>query len=105
MTMFDPPTFDEFNLKYKNNYRMEGYGINGLVIHNPCPFCAEPDAFTNQIFDSLQALEEHHTCEKCLRTFTYETQVSGDSMFFKLILLDGVGPPSYLESITVRQNE
>ena len=59
-------TKEDYEKRFGENYRIEGFGLD-VTIHSPCPFCAAPDFMDYKILDVRQALQEEHVCAECGR--------------------------------------
>jgi len=104
-TQYDPSDLDAYNEKWKANYKLTGFGIDGMRYHYPCPFCAEPDYLTCGLVDMPERMREETVCEKCGRgskmidVDTPERRIFGYRMFgihVKLVRTQGDWTPSYL---------
>lgn len=65
---FDPPDLDSFNAKWKENYKLTGFGIEGMRYHIPCSFCAESGFAEYSLLNMYEVMSKEITCEKCGRT-------------------------------------
>jgi hypothetical protein len=63
----EPDSLDEYNIRYAENMRIEGYGVDGVRTHVPCPFCAEPDWLVHGILDVEERYAKGAVCERCHR--------------------------------------
>lgn len=58
---------DEFNKKWHDNYKVEGFGIEGMTVSFPCPFCAEPGFAQYKLMDMEKVMSKGNVCEYCKR--------------------------------------
>lgn len=95
--MSDPLTLDEYNTKWKDNYKIEGYGITGMTMHYPCPFCCEPEFMTHTLLNMHEIMQADHICVACSRgsKSIIKTFPNG-SINIELVQTCGENPPSYL---------
>lgn len=95
-TAYDPPDVEAYNDKYTVNYRTEGYGLEGLRIRFPCPFCAEPDYMAGLLIGFEDWAADEHTCAYCRRRGRLVFTRSGAGVTAKGIQTGGDDPPEYV---------
>lgn len=86
-----PTDLNEYNRQFKRNYRLEGYGIEGLVYHWPCPFCGCPDWKVHKFFE-LGKMAEPSLCPHCGRTSRHDVEHDHDATIGRLVFVDGPEP-------------
>jgi hypothetical protein len=94
--MSEPGSLDEYNAKYMRNMKMEGFGINGTKMHQPCPFCAEPDFVIFPIFEMEKHMSRPHTCKSCGRSAKCIFEHVAGGVQMEIVQTGGLEPFPYL---------
>lgn len=93
--MADCENMDAFNAKFKKNMKIDGFGLD-VMLHVPCPFCADPDALVHKVIDTVSAYEKGARCKGCGRGFRgIFTQHRGGTTFL-IVQTAGDDPPAWL---------
>lgn len=58
---------EEFNAKWKANYKTEGFGFGNVYTNFPCPFCAEPGFARYELLEMVEVMSQEHVCAHCKR--------------------------------------
>jgi len=96
--MNQPATKEEYERRYKENTRIEGFGADTKTIM-ACPFCAAPDFM---VFPVTAALNEYadvckpHTCKECGRTMTSEVNRTDGGVTMSFAQTGGDDPPAWV---------
>lgn len=93
--MSHPNTVEEYNHRYHENFRIEGYGIEGVTNHFPCPFCAAADWYICRIIDFSQTSPKL-TCSECGRTAQLLYKKDWQSSSIECVQTAGDDQPSWL---------
>jgi hypothetical protein len=51
----------EYAERFKESHKVTGFGIEGMEIHVPCPFCAAPDNMIHKITETHAAYQKGAT--------------------------------------------
>lgn len=100
--MTEPATKEEYERRYMENYRVEGYGIEGVTNHFPCPFCAAPDWHVVRIIDFGVPPGEgtYHSkpieCQACGRSARYASQRTGGGVTMGMVQTAGPDPAPWV---------
>lgn len=57
----------EFEARFAKNQRVEGFGVEGVRIHVPCPFCAGADWIVHGLVDVESKYGAGAMCRYCGR--------------------------------------
>jgi ribosomal protein S27AE len=88
-------TKDEYEKRFKENYRVEGAGLD-MQIHAPCPFCGAPDFHVYRL-DQLQEVTGKETvCKECGRGFRAHWQNDASTTTGGFVQTCGDDPPDYV---------
>ena len=86
---------DEYEKRYNDNYRLEGYGLT-MLVHSPCPFCAAPD-FNVYTLDKMQeATCKETVCRECGRGLRIDYADDGTTLSSRMMQTCGEPGPSYV---------
>jgi hypothetical protein len=90
---------DAFNAKFCANQKITGSGIGNVMVHMPCPFCAEPDFVVYEVLTVQTAMGEGAVCKSCQRgaKAVFTRHASGIS--FEIVQTVGPDAPSFLPPI------
>jgi bacterioferritin-associated ferredoxin len=89
-------TQEEYVARFQASHKIEGYGIDGMTIHVPCPFCAAPDNLVHKIMDTHEAYAKGATCAECGRSWmTIIHEHSAQGVRFEVVQTGGDDPPSW----------
>ena len=65
--MREPDSQMEYEARFAKNQRVDGFGIEGVRVHVPCPFCAAPDWVVHGILEAERAYSRGAACAACGR--------------------------------------
>jgi hypothetical protein len=106
--MSEPQTMDEYNARFTENYRTEGWGIAGVTQVMPCPFCASPDWASWRIFDlavnDYADMRKSRKCAECGRSARIDVQDMGDTVTSEIIQTGGAPAPAWLKPAPRREH-
>ncbi len=92
------PALAEFNRRFWDNHRIEGYGLD-VETHIPCPFCAAPDFVIIPLLETEEAMQGEQTCAECGRSGRHLFDRSQEGVLkFEFVQTAGDDPPSWLLS-------
>lgn len=103
--MGEPASAEEYADRFIKNQRITGFGIDGVRMHVPCPFCAAPDVLEHGILETEDAYAAGATCAECGRAFRaiFKREEHGEgqhSTAFSFVQTSGPDPsPWVAESI------
>lgn len=101
--MTEPTSQLEYEVRYAKNQRIEGYGIEGVRIHVPCPFCAASDFIVHKIMDTEAAHARGAVCRECNRGCRMvATAVSGGKAF-RFVQTIGPTAPRWVAALFTRE--
>jgi len=63
-----PTNAAEYALRFFRNQQQSGYGIEGVTMHFPCPWCAARDFQVVRVIDAHEAMTVPMTCAECGRS-------------------------------------
>jgi hypothetical protein len=89
-------TQDEYEKRFKDNYRVEGFGFDGMTIHSPCPFCAAPDFHVYKLDTMMSVTSKETVCAECKRGFRIEYAEHGNTTTGRLLQTCGDPAPPYI---------
>jgi hypothetical protein len=89
-------TKDEYEKRYSESYRVEGFGIDGMTVHSPCPFCAAPDFHVYTLLEMQAVTSKETICKECGRGFCMTYTQDGDTTTARLLQTCGDDPPPYI---------
>lgn|SRR5574337_1306709 len=92
-----PQSMEEFLSRYHSNERIEGFGITGVTIHMPCPFCAAPDFIVYKLIDTHEALQRGGTCAECGRSMQVNVTDTPTAKHMSFVQTGGPDQPEWLE--------
>lgn len=79
MNCTEPVSRQEYELRYMDNYKITGFGLDGTTNHFPCPFCAHPEWKVVRVIDFGVPEKpgvyhsDPYECECCGRAARYVT--------------------------------
>ena len=93
-------TKEQYEARCVENSKVSGYGIEGMTIHVPCPFCAAPDWLSYTLPTMHEVLGEGATCKECGRgaRVLFDNRTPNVSRF-GFVQTSGDDPPPYLSWI------
>lgn len=94
--MAEPLSAQAYIEKFHANQKIEGFGIDKVTIHVPCPFCAEPDFMLYTILEVEKALEAGATCKHCNRGSKAIIHRENGGMSFEMVQTCGDEPSDWL---------
>lgn len=97
--MTQPTTREEYDRRFAENSRLEGFGIGNVTQHMPCPFCAAPDFMVHKILDVEAVMSKGAVCTECGRGLRAIFHRTPESVSFELVQTVGEDAPSYLPPI------
>lgn len=97
---YDPLTLDDYNAKFSANHKIEGFGIENIRQHFPCPCCAEADWKVVGMMSFQIEMIVPAQCSWCGRVTHYHIEEPDDATTISWMVLDeGDDPPDYLEHV------
>jgi bacterioferritin-associated ferredoxin len=90
-----PKTAREYQAKFEENYLCEGYGILGMTIHLPCPFCAAPHWISYTLPSMRALLSRGAECRECRRSARAIFTETVNSLTMRLVQTSGDDAPAY----------
>ena len=90
-----PVTKEELERRFKENYRIEGFGVD-MTIHCPCPFCGAPDFITYEFWRVTEELSRERVCKECGRGLRGTIERIQDAITLELEQTCGDDPPPYV---------
>lgn len=88
-------TKEEYEKRYHDNYRLEGFGLD-MKVHQPCPFCAASDFHVYRL-DQLQEVTSKETiCKECGRGFRVDWKNDPTTTTGAFVQTCGDDPPDYV---------
>lgn len=105
MARTDPASLEEYNLKSTMNTYITASGVSNLVMHHPCPFCAEADFKVIKFMDywrqrSPRIIEG--TCEGCGRSGRIVVTTVRSIVDMKLTQTGGESLPNWFEKVPAK---
>lgn len=91
-----PTTREEYEARFFRHAGTEGFGVEGVTQHFPCPFCAAADWYVVKLLEFGQDSPEL-TCEECGRSgrLLFVRDATGASM--EMVQTGGDDPPEWLD--------
>ena len=88
----------EFNRRWMEHYRIDGFGVEDVQIHFPCPWCAAADWAVLGLVEFNERFTESHRCDDCGRAGRWMERepVEGKpaaARSFVFVTIDGGLPP------------
>lgn len=90
--------FEEYKRKFTANQKIDGFGL-GILIHVPCPFCAEPDFLVHKLHEAERAYRDGAVCKHCGRGLRGLFNYDASGVSFEFVQTVGVAPPDWLPTI------
>jgi hypothetical protein len=94
--MSEPATKAEYEAKYAANTAITGYGLEVLV-HAPCPFCAEPEFLVHKVLEVSEALGNGAVCKHCHRGMRGIVTVSASGTVIGFVQTAGPDPAPWIQ--------
>lgn len=94
--MGEPATREEYEERYGESYRLEGYGIGNVHCHMPCPFCAAPDFIVYEILSMRGTLAKGAECKECGRGMRCVFTADESSTAFEMVQTKGADPAPWV---------
>jgi len=91
-----PTNMDEYNQRFKDNMKIEGFGLDVTQVF-PCPFCAAPDWMTTKIIEVEQEMQKEHTCSECGRSAKSIVVRDDSGIRFNIVQTGGDDQPDWFE--------
>lgn len=92
----EPKDLEEYFKRFAANQRIEGYGITGVTMSLPCPFCAAADFITYKVIEVEAALKKGATCKECGRTAAAIFKRTPGEVAFNIVQTGGRDQPEWL---------
>lgn len=101
----DPVDHEAYMLKFNENYKIEGFGLNVQVSY-PCPACSSPDYLVAPILGTEAEMKKNHICGVCERSFTCIFHVNTpEETRFEIVQTGGDNMPDYLPQMRRVDND
>jgi hypothetical protein len=95
-----PNSLEEYNARHAQNYNVEGFGIDGITVSSPCPFCAGADWCKFNLLDMEEEASKPHTCSDCGRTAKLVfNRPDPSTTTMEIVQTDGEDPPEWLTKV------
>ena len=94
--MTEPKSLDEYNKRYFENQKIEGYGIYGVGMRVPCPFCAAPDFIVHKVIETEEAFAKGAVCKECGRGAKAIFARDPSGVSFEIVQTSGPDQPEWL---------
>lgn len=89
-------TKEEYERRSHENSRVDGYGLDGMTIHSPCPFCAAPDFHVYTLITMRDVTSRETICKECKRGLRVDILDGATSTVATFWQTCGDDPPDYL---------
>lgn len=97
--MTDLSNYKEYEARFMKSHQITGYGIMGVTVHTPCPFCAAPDWNVFLVIDSEEAMAKDTKCEECGRSAKAIITKTDTTTSFEVVQTGGPDAPPWLPPI------
>ena len=94
--MTEPASAQEYTQRFHANQRITGFGIDGVRMHVPCPFCAAPDWLVHGILETETAMQRDTICQECGRSARALMQRDARGVQFEFVQTGGPDQPDWL---------
>lgn len=101
MPTHEPKNLDEFNDRWKHNYKAEGFGFEGVTLHWPCPMCAAPDWHVGLLMGLYGGVPDT-ACDACGRTSRIEVEHTPTVTTTRNVFVEGPAPPKWMADMRPR---
>lgn len=89
-------TKEQYEERFHANYRVDGFGFEGMTIHSPCPFCAAPDFQIYTLLTMVEVTSKETICKECGRGFRIEYTEAGNTTNARPMQTCGPDRPPYI---------
>ena len=93
--MPEPTSMEELAKRQTENYKVSGYGVEGVTNSFPCPFCGAPDWYVVKVLDFGQT-SPSIKCEECGRSAKYIVSVEGGGKAIQVVQTGGPAQPDWM---------
>lgn len=92
-----PASMAEYIGRFKCNSKVTGYGIEGVTMHTPCPFCAARNFSVFRVIDTEEKIQCDRSCIECGRSARCIIETKAGVQTLELVQTGGDDPPVWLE--------
>lgn len=93
--MMHPANIEEYNKRFHENSRVEGFGLDVAQIF-PCPFCAAPNWMTAKIIEVEDVMQREHHCCECGRSARAIIDRHPGGVSFEIVQTGGPDQPDWM---------
>jgi hypothetical protein len=94
----DPANYQDYLKKTHKHTKLEGFGLEEITQHQPCPWCAEPGFWIFHVLDIKEVTSQDTTCQHCGRSgkLLYHEDTDSSTVF-ELVQTGGEDAPSWFD--------
>lgn len=101
--MTAPTTVEEFNARYNENYKTEGFGLGNVFCDLPCFFCAAPNFARYEIMEFETIMTKEHICTECERGAKAIIAHEGETSTLRVVQTCGPDAPDFIAPMIKRE--